>query len=260
MICPECQTTNFSNWNTLHTHLWRTHQIDMELYSCTLCQFKTPIYSRLVNTHSKIHSDERNYKCDQCEKAFKNSKQLKNHRRWHRNAATGTSTTTTATTSTAAADPSTAVKQTTVAPLHRCNDCGSAFSHQKTLREHICKENSDAKKVMRCDICERVVSSKSSLKLHMLTHEAATRFKCDICEYRANDHNAFRRHKMTHDKSKMYICPYCDYKSIQSVAYQVNLFESFHFKFVSFQLIIVFFFFSRNIYNKSIQNQLIILC
>ncbi|XP_055913681.1 uncharacterized protein LOC129947225 [Eupeodes corollae] len=196
MVCPECKSTNFSNWNTLHTHLWRTHKIDMELHSCELCNFKTPIYSRLVNTHSKIHSEERNYKCDQCEKAFKNSKQLKNHRRWHRTIA--------------------------IAPppdVHRCEECGSAFSHLKSLREHFCKGGD----LFCCEICGKTLSSKSSLKLHMLTHESAKKFKCNSCDYMANDHNAFRRHRMTHDKSKMYICPLCDYKSIQSVAFQKHI-------------------------------------
>ncbi|XP_055843401.1 uncharacterized protein LOC129910153 [Episyrphus balteatus] len=196
MVCPECKSTNFSNWNTLHTHLWRTHKIDMELHSCELCNFKTPIYSRLVNTHSKIHSEERNYKCDQCEKAFKNSKQLKNHRRWHRTIA--------------------------IAPppdVHRCEECGAAFSHLKTLREHFCKSGD----LFCCEVCGKTLSSRSSLKLHMLTHESAKKFKCNSCDYMANDHNAFRRHRMTHDKSKMYICPLCDYKSIQSVAFQKHI-------------------------------------
>lgn len=75
VLCPECKQSDFRNWNTLHTHLWRQHNIDMELYSCDKCNFKTPILSRMVNTHMKIHSDERNFKCDQCDKAFKNTKQ-----------------------------------------------------------------------------------------------------------------------------------------------------------------------------------------
>jgi hypothetical protein len=54
--CPECGTREFKNWNTLHTHLWRAHKIDMELYSCHMCDFKTPIFTRLTNIHMKIHA------------------------------------------------------------------------------------------------------------------------------------------------------------------------------------------------------------
>ncbi|XP_054732711.1 uncharacterized protein LOC129240758 isoform X1 [Anastrepha obliqua] len=230
--CPECKGS-FTNWNSLHTHLWRTHKIDMELYSCELCSFKTPIYSRLLNTHSKIHYDERNYKCDQCEKAFKNTKQLKNHRRWHRNhnKATSTSATTKreqprkddAITS-ESQDPASAAAATTSVPtrnFHRCKDCDAVFSHQKSLREHLCK---NAAAAVQCEVCDRVLTSRSSLKLHMQSHEPARRFKCNVCDYSTSDHNAFRRHKMTHNtNAKMYACVHCDYKSIQSVAYQKHI-------------------------------------
>lgn len=218
MKCPECNNTELNNWNVLHTHLWRVHQIDMELYSCDQCNFKTPIFSRLVNTHAKIHSDERNYNCDKCEKKFKNSKQLKNHRRWHRQNEASKE----------------AEKQgIKKCELHQCEHCNAAFSHKKSLKEHICQKHADilgvmqpSKKVeiLQCVKCGKECSSKSSLKLHMFTHEPSKRFQCEKCNYTSNDHNAFRRHKMTHeDNAKNYNCPYCSYKSIQSVAFQKHI-------------------------------------
>ncbi|EDV95991.1 GH15459 [Drosophila grimshawi] len=209
MICPECRSTQFSNWNCLHTHLWRTHEIDMELYCCQLCSFKTPIYSRLVNTHAKIHSEERNYKCEQCGKGFKNTKQLKNHRRLHRTQGLGMS-----------AKPSISEEQMALPILHRCEDCGTAFKHRKTLREHLCKQRNEQP---QCTTCQRVFSSKSSLKLHMRSHQESKRFKCEKCDHEANDHNAFRRHLATHREAKRYACPHCDFKAIQSTAYRIHL-------------------------------------
>ena len=209
MLCPECKSKEFNNWNTLHTHLWRAHKIDMELYKCELCEFKTPIFSRLVNTHAKIHFDDRNYKCEQCDKAFKNSKQLKNHRRWHRVQATSVVT----------SPPNAIAAKATTTEIHRCLDCGSTFSQQKTLREHCCKKGETS---LKCSICEKLMSSKSSLKLHLLTHsDGEKRYKCQSCDYATNDHNAFRRHRMGHENRKMYECHFCPYKSVQSVAYQV---------------------------------------
>lgn len=142
MICPECRSTQFSNWNCLHTHLWRTHEIDMELYCCQLCSFKTPIYSRLVNTHAKIHSEERNYKCTQCGKGFKNTKQLKNHRRLHRTQGLGM------------AKPSSSADELLLpeaATVHRCEDCSAVFKHRKTLREHLCKQRNEQP---QCSVCQ----------------------------------------------------------------------------------------------------------
>ncbi|KAH8349575.1 hypothetical protein KR084_001915 [Drosophila pseudotakahashii] len=208
MVCPECKSSNFSNWNCLHTHLWRTHQIDMELYSCQLCSFKTPIYSRLVNTHAKIHSEERNYKCEQCGKGFKNTKQLKNHRRLHRTQGLGMG------------KPASESEPNPIVAMHRCEDCGTAFKQKKTLREHLCKERNEQ---LECPECQRVFGSKSSLRLHLRSHQEQKRFRCDTCDHEASDHNAFRRHLATHKERKRYSCPHCDFRAIQSTAFRIHL-------------------------------------
>ncbi|XP_016975369.2 uncharacterized protein LOC108041837 [Drosophila rhopaloa] len=212
MVCPECKSSNFSNWNCLHTHLWRTHQIDMELYSCQLCSFKTPIYSRLVNTHAKIHSEERNYKCEQCGKGFKNTKQLKNHRRLHRTQGLGMGR--------PPNEPNCPGAETSPIAMHRCEDCGAAFKQKKTLREHLCKERNEQ---LECPECQRVFGSKSSLRLHLRSHQEQKRFRCDACDHEASDHNAFRRHLATHKERKRYSCPHCDFRAIQSTAFRIHL-------------------------------------
>ncbi|XP_016933721.3 uncharacterized protein [Drosophila suzukii] len=212
MVCPECKSSNFSNWNCLHTHLWRTHQIDMELYSCQLCSFKTPIYSRLVNTHAKIHSEERNYKCEQCGKGFKNTKQLKNHRRLHRTQGLGMGK-----------PPNEQIfpgSEANPVVMHRCGDCGTAFKQKKTLREHLCKERNEQ---LECPECQRVFGSKSSLRLHLRSHQEQKRFRCEACDHEASDHNAFRRHLATHKERKRYSCPHCDFRAIQSTAFRIHL-------------------------------------
>lgn len=196
IICPECKqpsSVDFRNWNTLHTHLWRLHAVDMELYSCTQCNFKTPMLSRMINTHMKIHSDERNFKCDQCEKAFKNTKQLKNHRRIH----------------------------SEVVAIQQCDQCDTLFYSQKHLRNHI-RSIHDKQVEYKCDICDCIFSSIKARQTHMLNHEKATKLKCPDCMYTSNDNNAYRRHRMTHNEKVMYHCPCCPYKSIQSTTYAVS--------------------------------------
>lgn len=198
IICPECNSSDFRNWNTLHTHLWRQHQIDMELFSCSICNFKTPILSLLNNTHIKIHSEERNFKCEEknCGKAFKNTKQLKNHRRTHR-------------------------KVELV--ITKCDKCSATFTNPNSLKKHIEKTHELAEEV-KCEVCGKIINSKEALKLHLLTHDSDKKFHCDYekCEYATNDHNAIRRHKMRHNKSKHYKCPKCSYTSIQSATYRVS--------------------------------------
>lgn len=200
ILCPECNSIDFRNWNSLHTHLWREHLVDMELFACDQCDFKTPILSRLNNTHVKIHSSERNFKCDICNKAFKNTKQLKNHRRIHRSAEQ--------------------------MPTHNCTKCNLRFTNTRSLKKHVERHhNENGREEYKCDECGRISISKDGHKLHILTHKDDKKFICDNdqCHYSTNDHNAFRRHKMKHNESKNYKCPYCDYTSIQSTTFKVKL-------------------------------------
>lgn len=188
--CPECKSEDFKTYNTLHTHLWRQHNIDMDLYSCELCNFKTPILSRLKNFHEKIHSDEKNYKCEflNCNKRFKNSKQLKNHSQIHK-----------------------AAKQ-------RDN------KNNKSAQSNANTDN-DLKKI-KCQMCQKAFSSESGLYIHFMEHKnEEKRFICEEkgCEYSTNDHNSFRRHKFQHSKTHQYSCPACDYTSIQSNTYRKHL-------------------------------------
>jgi hypothetical protein len=50
-LCPECSQETV-HWKSLSTHLWRCHVIDMELFACDQCNYKTNrycIYSGITN-------------------------------------------------------------------------------------------------------------------------------------------------------------------------------------------------------------------
>lgn len=189
IVCPECSSNDFKSFTTLHTHLWRSHKVDLDLFACRLCNFKTPILSRLKNFHEKIHSDEKNYICSfvGCEKSFKNSKQLKNHCEVHKRkkkmkiAADQTK-------------PKTIIDVDDVSKRIQCSECGKGFSSESGLYIHSMEHKTDEKK-----------------------------FKCEECEYSTNDHNSFRRHKSQHSNLHHYKCPLCVYTSIQSSTYRKHL-------------------------------------
>ncbi|GAB0093367.1 hypothetical protein DMENIID0001_084590 [Sergentomyia squamirostris] len=197
IMCPECKNTDFRNWNTLHTHLWREHQIDMELYSCEFCNFKTPILSRLKNTHVKIHSEERNFKCELCEKRFKNTKQLKNHRRIHRSA-------------------------TEQLPVRKCEFCPATVVTGRQYKKHL-KAEHECPGGHTCGVCGKSMNSMAALKIHERKHSEGGMFSCNECDYTTHDYNAARRHRMKHGTEKQYKCPFCGYTSIQSTTYRSHL-------------------------------------
>lgn len=194
IICPTCKENNFSNFNTLHTHLWRQHAIDMELYSCEACDFKTPILSRLLNTHMKIHSDERNYKCETCDKAFKNAKQLKNHR---------------------------AVHNEVQRVVQKCELCDRLFTNKKYLRNHV-KSVHEMLNEFKCIVCDNIFSSVVACQTHMLNHTNSKKFQCEKCPYSTNDGSGFRRHLKVHDNTKTYECRNCPFRCIQSKQFKVS--------------------------------------
>ncbi|XP_050073436.1 uncharacterized protein LOC126561369 [Anopheles maculipalpis] len=256
--CPECGSLEFRNWNTLHTHLWREHEIDMELYACHLCSFKTPVLCRLNNTHMKIHSEERNFKCAICGKAFKNNKQLRNHRRWHREPqpqqpqqlqpdvpvmVNEQPKQPPPEVTPIVADPpveSSPVQQKPTKPTNqltmKCVKCGLRFASKRQLRAHMDAKHptetgeqtgtdTPSTSKHRCLLCGMVFRTRYLLQAHAAKHSDEKRFKCEHCEYTTNDHNAFRRHKMRHSTKggHMYKCSYCDYSSIQSTTYRKHL-------------------------------------
>ncbi|XP_058178487.1 uncharacterized protein LOC131294457 [Anopheles ziemanni] len=252
--CPECGSLEFRNWNTLHTHLWREHAVDMELYACQLCSFKTPVLCRLTNTHMKIHSEERNFKCAICSKAFKNNKQLRNHRRSHRdpvqpvqtqqlqqqNTSEDVASTDMAVVENAppvesatAAKSSSKPNKPSAVPI-KCVKCGQKFTSQRQLHSHMEAKHpptsdgglaSEAPGKHRCVMCGMMFKTRYLLQSHSAKHSDEKRFKCEHCDYTTNDHNAFRRHKMRHNTkgNHMYKCSYCDYTSIQSTTYRKHL-------------------------------------
>lgn len=60
--CPECKKV-FGLVDTLHKHLWKNHNIDLELYTCEICGFKTYKKYRLFNIHMKCHENVKSYIC-----------------------------------------------------------------------------------------------------------------------------------------------------------------------------------------------------
>lgn len=194
IICPKCKENDFRNFNTLHTHLWRKHSVDMELYSCDLCDFKTPILSRLLNTHMRIHGTERNYKCENCDKAFKNAKQLKNHRALHNE----------------------------VRVIRKCEHCDKLFYNKKYLRNHV-KSVHEMLNEFKCVVCDNIFSSVVACRTHMLNHtNLSKKFQCDKCSYSTNDGSGFRRHLKIHEGTKTYECRYCPFRCIQSKQFKVS--------------------------------------
>ena len=56
----------FDKWKKCSLHLWRKHNLDLDLYSCSLCPGLKLANPHDVEIHNQTHSDERNFVCSVC--------------------------------------------------------------------------------------------------------------------------------------------------------------------------------------------------
>ncbi|KAF7988628.1 hypothetical protein HCN44_001201 [Aphidius gifuensis] len=194
--CPECEQYKTKDWRNIASHLWRQHIIDMELYACDLCNYKTPSLSKLINQHRGIHSDDRPFICEYCGKGFKTNKQLRTHKIFHKNNNSNVT--------------------------YQCNNCQRIFKNLRLLKLHNNTVHNEYKP-FKCHYCDYSASTRSVLKLHLRRHTGEKPFSCDQCSYSTGDHNSLRRHKLRHLKLKPYNCHLCNYACIQSSTYKVHL-------------------------------------
>lgn len=193
LVCPECSKL-FPAVESLHTHLWKVHAVDMELPTCDVCGFKTYKRHRLINIHMKCHGKMKTHSCVICSKMFNNANQLSKHKLIHK-------------------------KDSTPA---QCSICQREFSNERRLKLHVAAVH-DKLKPFKCSHCDYTGARKEELKLHLRSHTGDKPYACDQCNYRSSDHNAMRRHKKIHSQEGVYKCKYCPYTTIQSTVFASHM-------------------------------------
>lgn len=211
IICPECRCEDFKTYTNLHTHLWRAHKVDIDLFSCELCDFKTPILSRLNNFHAKTHLDVKNYKCTfmKCEKSFKNSKQLANHVQIHKKRKIEKIT---------SDEPS--------SKKLRCLECNKSFSSESGLYIHSMEHKNEEKK-FNCTDCVYSTNDHNSFRRHKSQHSLVHHYKCPSCDYSSIQSNTYRKHlERQHPElaeSLLFKCNMCKFTTISRAKYDGHL-------------------------------------
>lgn len=207
LVCPECASREFKTFNSLHTHLWRSHKIDMELFACSLCDYKTPILSRLKNFHENIHSNEKNFLCNfpECDKSFKNSKQMKNHSLIHKN------------------KRKSQIKVSDKASKEiRCSECNKIFTSDSGLYIHSMEHKTTEKK-FSCEECDYCTNDHNSFRRHKSQHSQVHRYKCPACDYTSIQSNTYRKHiEKQHPElaeSLLFKCEVCKFTTISRIKF-----------------------------------------
>ena len=172
-------------------HIEIVHEGKQPDEACNTCSKTLMGYARLRSHISYVHKELKGYKCDRCEFASSQTKDLKQHMEKVHNCS------------------------------HRCDFCGGFFSSSFKLKYHIESVHEDHKKDYQCDRCDYITVTPQLLKEHSDADHETIFHKCEHCGKSFGNLNNLKRHV------KNFKCDQCD-KTFCNMSYLKRHGEKVH--------------------------------
>lgn len=157
----------------------RNRRVQITCNVCGKC-FKFPCDFK---RHSVMHTGERVFKCDECQKRFKLLSHLKMHiYRFHAGER-----------------------------HYPCDTCGKRYASVTDLKCHLLIHSPERLHV--CPICNKGFFSAKDLRKHMQTHTGEKQFECDMCKRKFLRRGHLEKHIMyVHIHKRQHDCRACNRK------------------------------------------------
>ncbi|XP_028858825.1 GDNF-inducible zinc finger protein 1 [Denticeps clupeoides] len=159
-------------------------------YHCDKCD-RTFHYEKSYLKHTQVShgiQPEVTYRCDTCQQTFANRCNLKIHQRHVHSEER----------------------------LFPCDVCGKAFKRKKDTRRHMRHVHEGGGERHHCPVCNKTLSSKTSLTLHERTHTGHRPYECSDCDAKFAQSSALKTHRRIHTGEKPFSCDQCDARFTQN--------------------------------------------
>jgi len=195
-VCSECNKA-FSRKDKMKRHLKNIHGIvemksppKKESHECEVCGKVCPSPAFLIG-HRRLHTGERPFKCDQCDKDFRLRGDYLKHLKIH----------------------------TGIRP-YVCDICGKTFNKCASMRNH--KVLHSDEKPFSCDECGKRFKAKRHLHKHMRIHTDIKNYACSYCEKKFRDADTRNIHEKQHTGERPFSCDQCDKTFIVKSAMRIH--------------------------------------